>query len=197
METIIHLETKKIIILKKFMRKLQYDEIAQKRLSPEQLQKETRFPVYILLDNVRSLYNVGSIFRSADGARVTKLYLCGYTPHPPRKEIEKTALGATATVPWEYVKDPHLVISQLKQRGIHICLLEQTDQSEQYFSIQKNRFPLCLVVGNELSGISKEIIAQADSAVEIPMFGMKHSLNVAVALGIVLFEFINILNSQK
>ena len=179
------------------MRKLQYDEIAQKRLSPEQLQKETRFPVYILLDNVRSLYNVGSIFRSADGARVTKLYLCGYTPHPPRKEIEKTALGATATVPWEYVKDPHLVISQLKQRGIHICLLEQTDQSEQYYLIQKNRFPLCLVVGNELSGISKEIIAQADSAVEIPMFGMKHSLNVAVALGIVLFEFINILNSQK
>lgn len=179
------------------MRKLQYDEIAQNRLSPEQLQKQSRFPIYILLDNIRSLYNVGSIFRSADGARITKLYLCGYTPHPPRKEIEKTALGATATVPWEYVKDPQLVISQLRQSGIHICLLEQTDQSKQYYLIERNRFPLCLVVGNEITGISKEIIAQADSAVEIPMFGMKHSLNVAVALGIVLFEFIHILNYHE
>src|SRR6266851_3239363 len=99
------------------MRKLTHDEIAKNRYSHEQLLTVSRNPIHVLLDNVRSLYNVGSIFRTSDGARISKLFLSGYTPHPPRKEIEKTALGATATVPWEYVKDPCTAVSALKAGG--------------------------------------------------------------------------------
>lgn len=170
------------------MRKLTHDEIAQKRFSLENLAKQSRIPVYVLLDNVRSLYNVGSIFRTSDGARIEKLILCGYTPHPPRKEIEKTALGATASVPWEYTKDPHLAIDNLKSKGIRIWTMEHTDKSIPYYEIKKSDFPLCIALGNEITGISKEVIAAADHALEIPMFGMKQSLNVAVAYGIAVFE---------
>ena len=150
-------------------------------------------PIYVLLDNIRSLYNVGSIFRTSDGARISKLILCGFTPHPPRKEIEKTALGATASVPWEYSKDPFVAISTLKANGVRICVLEHTDTSVPYYSLTKDNFPLCLIVGNEITGVSKEIIEHSDLAVDIPMFGMKQSLNAAVAYGITVFEFVNIL----
>ena len=164
-------------------------------MSVEQLKKTDRFPIYVLLDNIRSLYNVGSIFRTSDGARIAKLFLCGYTPHPPRKEIEKTALGATVTVPWEYVKDARSVIDNLKSQGIRICVLEHTDESRKYYSLTKTDFPLCLVVGSEIAGVSKDIITQADIAVEIPMKGMKQSLNAAVAYGIAVFELVKILDS--
>jgi len=174
------------------MRKLTYEEISAKRYSEQLLKTEKRVPVYVLLDNIRSLYNVGSIFRTSDGARITKLFLCGYTPHPPRKEIEKTALGATTTVPWEYMKDPLQAIEQLKSDGVRICVLEQTDHSIPYYSLHREQFPLCLVIGNEITGVSKNIIAKADLAIEIPMFGMKHSLNAAVAYGIAVFEFVRI-----
>ena len=174
------------------MRKLTYEEIAQKRLSRDQLLREERFPVYVLLDNIRSLYNVGSIFRSCDGARISKLFLCGYTPHPPRTEIEKTALGSTATVPWEYIKNARDAVAALKSEGIRICVLEQTESSRSYYSITPDVFPLCLVVGNEITGVSEQIIREADLAVDIPMFGMKQSLNAAVALGITVFEFVRI-----
>jgi tRNA G18 (ribose-2'-O)-methylase SpoU len=174
------------------MRKLTHEEIGSKRFSPDRLAAEERFPVMILLDNIRSLYNVGSIFRSADGARVSKLILCGYTPCPPRKEIEKTALGATATVPWSYVRNPLDAIAELKSEGIRICVLEQTGSSKPYYSISKDLFPLCLVVGNEITGVSGEIIREADCAVDIPMYGMKQSLNAAVALGITIFECVRI-----
>ena len=172
------------------MRKLTYDEITRKRFTLEQLQREKRFPIYVLLDNIRSLYNVGSIFRTSDGARIAKLILCGYTPHPPRKEIEKTALGSTSSVPWEYIKDPVVAITNLKSQGIRICILEHTDQSVPYYSITKDDFPLCLVVGNEITGVSKDIISQADLATEIPMYGLKQSLNAAVAYGVAVFEFV-------
>lgn len=164
-------------------------------MSVEQLKKTDRFPIYVLLDNIRSLYNVGSIFRTSDGARIAKLFLCGYTPHPPRKEIEKTALGATVTVPWEYVKDARSVIDNLKSQGIRICVLEHTNESRKYYSLTKTDFPLCLVVGSEIAGVSKDIITQADIAVEIPMKGMKQSLNAAVAYGIAVFELVKILDS--
>ena len=177
------------------MRKLTHDEIASHRFTAEQLGELERFPIYVLLDNIRSLYNVGSVFRTSDGARITKLFLSGYTPHPPRKEIEKTALGATKTVPWEYVQDVRTIITKLKAEGITICVLEQTDESKSYASLTKKNFPLCLVVGSEISGVSKEIVAQSDMAIEIPMFGMKQSLNAAVAYGIAVFEFIRILRS--
>lgn len=173
-------------------RKLSHQEIATKRFSAEQLRTEDRFPMYVLLDNIRSLYNVGSIFRTADGARVSKIILCGYTPHPPRKEIEKTALGATETVPWEYVHHPLDAIEKLKAQGIRICVVEHTDVSIPYHALRKTDFPLCLVIGNEISGVSKEVINASDSAIEIPMFGMKQSLNASVAFGITAFECLRI-----
>ena len=101
-----------------------------------------RPPIYGLLDNIRSLYNVGSIFRTSDGALVRKLCLCGYTPHPPRKEIDKTALGATRSVPWEYYQNPLLAIDELRAQGAKICVLEQTTHSKPYFDICKGDFPL-------------------------------------------------------
>lgn len=181
-----------MLIFSGIVRKLTHEEISQKRLSSDELLREERFPIYVLLDNIRSLYNVGSIFRTGDGARITKLLLCGYTPYPPRKEIEKTALGATNTVPWEYVKRAGDAVALLRSRGIRICVLEQTETSRPYYSVSPDIFPVCLVVGNEITGVCEEIIRQADFAVDIPMFGMKQSLNAAVALGITMFEFVRV-----
>ena len=175
------------------MHKLSHEEISRNRYTVEQLQKEKRFPIYALLDNVRSLYNVGSIFRTSDGARISKLILCGFTPRPPRKEIEKTALGSTSSVPWEYYPDARQAIKELHSHGVRICVLEHTDGSRPYHSLSRSDFPFCLVVGNEITGVSKELLALADLAVDIPMFGMKQSLNVAVAFGIAVFEFVRIL----
>jgi tRNA G18 (ribose-2'-O)-methylase SpoU len=172
------------------MRKLSHDEVAQRRQNLETLHTATRLPVSVLLDNVRSLYNVGSIFRTSDGALIEKLYLCGFTPHPPRREIEKTALGATQSVPWEYHPNARDRLLELKERGVNICVLELATNSIPYYRIKRENFPLCLVIGNELTGISKEIVELADLAIEIPMFGIKHSLNVAVAYGIALFELL-------
>ncbi len=174
--------------LRRVMRKLTYDEIARKRLQLQQLLHAKRIPVTVLLESVRSLYNVGSIFRTSDGAMIEKLILTGFTPHPPRKEIEKTALGATQSVSWEFRKKPIDSIQHLKERGTKICCLEFTEASIPYFKVQRTDFPLCLVIGNEITGVSTEVIAQCDMALEIPMFGIKQSLNVAVAYGIAVFE---------
>ncbi len=179
------------------MRKLTHNEISQKRLPPADLALAARFPITVLLDNIRSLYNVGSIFRTADGARVERLILCGYTPHPPRKEIDKTALGAAATVPWEYRRDPLEAIADLRRKGFRICALEHTDASVPYDSAAKDWFPLCLVVGNELTGVSPAIIAAADLAIEIPMFGTKQSLNAAVAFGIAAFGLVRAIQRDR
>jgi tRNA G18 (ribose-2'-O)-methylase SpoU len=178
------------------MRKLTHAEISAQRTSLASIPSRPRLPIYALVDNVRSLYNVGSIFRSSDGALIEKLFLSGFTPHPPRKEIDKTALGATKTVPWEYHRNPLDVIAAMKEQRIKICILELTTGSKPYFTLRSSDFPLCVVVGNEITGISKEIIEQADVAIEIPMFGNKQSLNVAVAYGIVVFDFLRILNSR-
>lgn len=179
------------------MRKLTYEEIANSRYSPERLKSEPRFPILLLLDNIRSLYNVGSIFRSADGARIAKIYLTGYTPCPPRREIEKTALGSTLTVPWEYVRSADEAAERIKAQNIRLCMLEQTSESRPFYSLTKDSFPLCLVVGNEITGVSKSLIGRADIAVDIPMYGMKQSLNVAVATGIALFNFVRILDGGE
>lgn len=178
------------------MKKLTHDEIALHRFTPEQLTEAERFPIYVLLDNIRSLYNVGSIFRTTDGARIKKLFLCGYTPHPPRKEIEKTALGAVNSVPWEYHRDPLDVIALLRSEGVNICVLEHTTTSVRYYSLTKKHFPLLLVVGNEITGVSKEVITAADFGLEIPMYGMKQSLNAAVACGIALFDLVRVFNTE-
>ena len=174
------------------MRKLTHDEIAAQRLSNENVQNAERLPIYAMLDNIRSLYNVGSMFRTSDGALLSKLYLSGYTPHPPRKEIDKTALGSTQTVPWEYHQTTEECLSAIRRKGARICVLEHTTSSIPYFGITKKEFPLCLVVGNEITGVSPAVVAAADCAIEIPMYGVKQSLNAAVAYGIALFELVRI-----
>jgi tRNA G18 (ribose-2'-O)-methylase SpoU len=163
------------------MRKLSHAELVRTAATD-------RIPLYGLLDNVRSLYNVGSMFRTSDGASIRKLLLSGFTPRPPRKEILKTSLGSTESVPWEAFDDPVDAIRFLKTSGITICVLEHTTESIPYHRVTKDLFPLCLIVGNELTGVSHEFIESADLAIDIPMYGIKQSLNVAVAYGIVLYE---------
>jgi tRNA G18 (ribose-2'-O)-methylase SpoU len=179
------------------MQKLSHDEISQNRTKIEKIPSIQRNPIYALADNIRSLYNVGSIFRSSDGALLSKLFLTGFTPYPPRKEIDKTALGATHTVPWEYYKNPLDVVSKMKEQKIKICVLELTNKSIPHYNLTKQDFPLCLVFGNEITGVSKELIEHADMAIEIPMYGNKQSLNVAVAYGIVLYDCLRILRQQR
>jgi tRNA G18 (ribose-2'-O)-methylase SpoU len=156
-----------------------------------------RIPVIGMLDNIRSLYNVGSIFRSSDGAAVQGLYLCGYTPHPPRKEIEKTALGSTQTVPWKYFTDPRDAILEARSLGMKVCVLEHTTRSIPYHALSHAALPLCLVVGNELTGIAPAIIENADLAIDIPMYGSKQSLNAAVAYGVAVFELARLWRQGK
>ncbi|MCK9408894.1 MAG: RNA methyltransferase [Bacteriovoracaceae bacterium] len=179
------------------MQKLTHEEISKNRKKLEEFPSIQRNPIYAMADNIRSLYNVGSIFRSSDGALVEKLFLTGFTPHPPRKEIDKTALGATNTVPWEYHKDPLSAVTYLKKEMVKICVLELTTKSVPYYDLTKENFPLCLVFGNEITGVSKDVIEQADMAIEIPMFGNKQSLNVAVAYGIVLYDCLRILHHRR
>ncbi|OGU71508.1 MAG: RNA methyltransferase [Ignavibacteria bacterium RBG_16_34_14] len=184
------------------MKKLTHDEISKNRSTLETLHKVKKLPVYVVLNSIRSNYNVGSIFRTSDGVMIEKLYLCGYTPHPPKpalylqsekplagkKEILKTALGSTESVKWEYVKDAKGVILKLKSEGIKICALEMTNKSIPYYRIKKEDFPLCVIVGNEITGVSQELIDLCDFSIEIPQYGIKQSLNVAVAYGVMIFE---------
>jgi len=174
------------------MRKLTHSEISEKRIPTEHIESASRIPLVVLVDNIRSLYNVGSIFRTSDGVMIEKLILAGFTPHPPRKEIEKTALGSTKSVPWEYMKHPVEAIWTLKERGYKICCLELTDKSIPHYDIRKSDFPICLIIGNEITGVTKEVIELCDVGIEIPMFGTKQSLNVAVAYGIAVFELAKI-----
>lgn len=170
------------------MRKLTHDEISINRANLNEIHLVKKLPVYVVLHNIRSNYNVGSIFRTSDGAMIEKLFLCGYTPHPPKKEILKTALGATESVKWEYIRDTKEVIKKLKVQGIKIVALELTDESVSYSNFTEIEFPICLVVGNEISGISQEILDLCDYAIDIPQYGIKQSLNVAVAYGIAIYE---------
>ncbi len=174
------------------MRKLRTEEIATHRVPREKLNNAERLPIIGMLDNIRSLYNVGSIFRTSDGAFIRHLYLTGYTPKPPRQEIEKTALGATETVPWTHFANPLDAVQAARKTGARICVLEQTTHSIPYYQLSPSDFPVCMVVGNELTGISPAVVAAADMALEIPMFGTKHSLNAAVAYGIAIFELVRI-----
>jgi tRNA G18 (ribose-2'-O)-methylase SpoU len=171
------------------MRKLSYREITEQRLSKEKLEETERFPIYTILDNIRSLHNVGSIFRTADAVRLEKLYLTGITGFPPRKDIDKTALGAVETVPWEYNKDVFALINTLKKQNIKIVVLEHTSDSQPYQEFTPE-FPVCLVVGNEVFGTQDKIVEAADTALEIPMFGSKQSLNVTIAYGIVIYDLL-------
>ena len=178
------------------MRKLTHDELLARSVPPGEAALRERTPVAGMLDNIRSLYNVGSMFRTSDGAFIRRLYLCGYTPAPPRSEIAKTSLGATESVPWAHYPDPLQAVAHARAEGMKICVLEHTTESVPVFSLTRDVFPLCLVVGNELTGVSRSVIKAADLAVDIPMYGVKQSLNAAVAYGVALFELMRILKSS-
>ena len=175
------------------MRKLTHEEVGKKRLSLEETKSVKRNPIYVICDNIRSIYNVGSIFRTSDAALIEKLYLTGYTPYPPRPEIEKVALGSTNSVPWEYTEKPADAVKQLRKKGVKIASLEIAENSRNYSDLKQNDFPLCLILGNELSGVSNELVELSDFSIEIPQYGFKHSMNVAVAYGIAVFEMVRVL----
>ena len=148
-----------------------------------------RLPAAVLLDNVRSLYNVGAFFRTADAASVEKLYLCGITGRPPKRAISKTALGAEETVAWEHSWEPLPLLHSLRQRGYEIAAVETSMHAVDLFDWAP-RFPVCVVFGHEVEGIRPDVSALSDTHVRIPMLGLKHSLNVATAGGIVLYELL-------
>jgi len=149
----------------------------------------TRLPVCLLLDNVRSMYNVGAFFRTADGAACEKMLLSGITARPPKNAIAKTALGAEETVPWEYRERAVEAAAELRQRNYEIAAIETSVNAVDLFDWQP-RFPLCLVFGHEVDGVRPELLALCDTHVRIPMLGRKHSLNVATAGGIVIYELL-------
>lgn len=163
--------------------KLTHEEIVARQVA---LSRSPRVPLVVLLDNIRSLLNVGAIFRAADGVGVEKIYLCGITGYPPQGGITKTALGAEESVPWEYHKDAGLVVKSLKDKGYSIIALEQAKGSVECAKFEPQG-PVCLVVGNEIEGVSDELVALCDGAVEIRMGGIKNSLNAAVAFGVAAF----------
>lgn len=184
-------------MVEKEIRKLSFNEIFSRQPNLDELKRLERLPIYVLAENIRSMHNVGSIFRTSDGVRIVHLYLTGFTAHPPKMEIEKTALGATDSIPWTYAKDPIPVLKKLKAQGVQIVAVEHTNQSLSFLQADY-RFPVCLVVGNEVDGLSEEVIKMADLAVEIPMLGIKQSLNVSVAYGVVLYQvFGNYLKFNK
>ena len=166
------------------MQKLTHARIVARQITRA---RAPRVPVSVVLDNIRSLDNVGSIFRTADGAGVEKLWLCGITGFPPQGKIARTALGAEESVVWEYAKDVVGVVRDHKARGYKVALLEQVHASVAFDEFVPDG-PVCLVVGNEVDGISDEVVKLADVALEIPMAGIKNSLNVAVAFGVAVFN---------
>ncbi len=170
--------------------KFSHSEIQDTKPSIEEVQKKKRTPFFVVLDNIRSVYNVGAFFRTSDAILAEKMYLCGITGHPPRKDIDKVALGATEVVPWEYIPSTREILIKLKEKGVTICAIELTRESVHYKKA-KYPFPMALVLGNEVEGISEEVMDIVDMAVDIPMLGRANSLNVATAYGIVGYEILN------
>ena len=163
------------------------DELKADRPTLKEVGFIPRVPISIFVENVRSVHNVGSIFRTADGFGAEKIYLTGYTAHPPREDLHKTALGAENAIPWEYYENPLDAINVIKKQGISLVLIEHTKQSQSIYEIEW-KFPVCFIVGNEVNGVSEELSSLADRHLELPMRGIKQSLNVSVATGIVGYE---------
>ncbi len=162
------------------------------RLTVADFKNTQKFPLCLVLDNVRSLHNVGAAFRTADAFALEKIWLCGITGRPPQREITKTALGSTESVTWEYVPTTVEAIHQLKAAGYVVIAVEQTTSSLALPGFQPDpQRRYALVMGNEVFGVEDEVLALCDAAVEIPQFGTKHSLNVSVAAGVVLWDFIS------
>lgn len=169
------------------MRKLENSELDRKSVTDFKLADKT--PIVIILDDIRSLHNIGSVFRTSDAFLIEKIYLCGITATPPNKEIHKTALGATDTVAWEYAKDVLEVISKLKAENTIVYAIEQVENAvflDNFQPIKETKY--ALVFGNEVYGVSQEAIKMCDGCIEIPQLGTKHSLNISVSAGIVVWD---------
>ena len=170
------------------MRKLKVTEL--RRLTPEAFKESEKTPLIVVLDHVRSLNNVGSVFRTSDAFRVEAVYLCGITACPPNAEIHKTALGAEETVAWEYFKGTPEAVDKLRANGYTVCAIEQAEGSVMLdnLSLDKGK-KYAIVLGNEVKGVQQNVVDQCDMCVEIPQYGTKHSLNVSVTAGIVIWDF--------
>lgn len=170
--------------------KISHQQIQASKPSVEEVKNKPRLPLTVVLDNIRSIYNVGAMFRTCDAILAEKMFLCGITGHPPRKDIDKVALGAVEVVPWEYSPSTRETLLKLKENGVKICALELTKQSFHYKEADYP-FPVALVVGNEVEGISEDAMPLVDFAVDIPMLGRANSLNVATAFGVVGYEILH------
>ena len=171
------------------MRKLSMEELNRKTV--EDFRNSAKSPIVVVLDNIRSMHNVGSVFRTADAFLISAIYLCGYSPRPPHRDIQKTALGATETVEWKYFPSTKEAVEMLKEDGFRIYAIEQTEGSQPLHEAGGLATgKLAVIFGNEVEGVSNEVLGCCDGAIEIPQWGMKHSLNISVAAGIVLWELV-------
>ena len=169
------------------MRKLKNSEL--NRIGVDEYKAAEKTPFIIVLDNIRSLNNIGSVFRTADGFRIEAIYLCGLTAQPPHREIQKTALGATESVPWKYFKETEEAITELKNKGYQVFAVEQTENSHKLGLFTPNFSKKCaFIFGNEVKGVQQEAINLSDGCIEIPQYGTKHSFNISISVGIVLWD---------
>ncbi len=175
-------------------RKLKNSELERKSVS--EFKEAEKTPIIIILDNIRSLNNIGSVFRTADAFLVQKIYLCGITAQPPHREIQKTALGATDAVNWEYVEDTVTLLRKLKKQGVQLCSIEQAEDAVMLdvFTPEKNK-TYAVIFGNEVKGVQQEVVSESDTVIEIPQFGTKHSLNISVSCGVVVWDLFSKLNA--
>lgn len=164
------------------------DELGRK--SVEDFKLADKKPLVVVMDNIRSMHNVGSVFRTADAFLISGICLCGFTPQPPHRDIHKTALGATDSVDWLYYENTSDAVLALKERGFKVLAIEQTEGSILLNEYVQSNMPLAFVFGNEVDGVSDEVIQLCDGVIEIPQWGMKHSLNISVAAAVVLWEFV-------
>jgi 23S rRNA (guanosine2251-2'-O)-methyltransferase len=170
------------------MQKLKSDDL--NRVGVDEFKAQDKLPVVVILDNVRSMHNVGSAFRTADGFAIEKIILCGITARPPHREIEKTALGATQSVEWSYAAETLDAVKELKANGYEIIAIEQARGSVMLnIFIPDGAKKYALIFGNEVNGVSEEVMANIDKCIEIPQFGTKHSFNIVISAGIVLWDF--------
>lgn len=170
------------------MKKLSMEELNRK--SVFEFREAEKLPIVVVLENVRSAYNVGSVFRTADAFLLEAIYICGYTAFPPHKEIKKTALGAEETVTWKHFKNIADAVTELREAGYKIFAVEQTRDSIPLHDFAANTGKMAVIFGNEVTGVEQQTIAQTDGVIEIPQLGMKHSLNISVAAGVVLWELV-------
>jgi 23S rRNA (guanosine2251-2'-O)-methyltransferase len=171
------------------MRKLSMQELNRKSI--QEFRQSDKIPIIAVLENVRSAYNVGSVFRTADAFLIEALYICGYTAYPPHKEIKKTALGADESVNWKHFKNVSEAIAEIRAQGYKVYAVEQAVDSYKLQAISyEPDEKIAVVFGNEVTGVEQSTIAQCDGCIEIPQLGMKHSLNISVAAGIVLWELV-------